>query len=85
MQPENEYAGIDTPQPGDPGWDIDQWDEQVTEPLPVVRVIPPAPGRVVLACRCGRGLDLADMQRKKRRPTQDPMTIQPIVCPECTT
>lgn len=32
----NEYTGIDTPQPGDPGWDIDQWDAQITEPLPVV-------------------------------------------------
>lgn len=81
MNPEpNDYAGRDYPIEGDPGWDIDQWDAQITEPL---RVIPPAPGRVVLACRCGRALDLADMQRKKRRPTQDPMTIQPIVCSEC--
>ncbi|OJY47639.1 hypothetical protein [Pseudonocardia sp. 73-21] len=33
---DGDFAGLDTPQPGDPGWDIDQWDAQITEPLPVV-------------------------------------------------
>lgn len=81
MSPEqSDYAGRDYPIEGDPGHDIDQWDEQITAPIQA-----PPPGMAVLACHCGRVLSASDMRRKKRRPTQSHLMIQPIVCPECAT
>lgn len=42
----------------------------------------PKPGRTVLACRCGKALDLAEMCRLPR--SQGNHTpVQPIVCPDC--
>lgn len=50
-----------------------------------VRIQAPPRGTALLACRCGRVLDDRDMRRKKRRPTQSHLLIQPITCPECAT
>jgi hypothetical protein len=43
---------------------------------------PPRPGRTVLACRCGKALDLADMRRLPRT-LGDNVVVRPIVCAGC--
>ncbi len=50
------------------------------------RVVAPPRGRAVLACRCGRMLDLVDMHRPPQRslPGERAGTaIDPILCAHC--
>lgn len=50
------------------------------------QVVAPPPGRAVLACRCGRMLDLVDMHRPPQRdgPGKRAGTaIDPILCARC--
>jgi hypothetical protein len=55
--------------------------------LPEWRIDPPRPGVHVLACRCGRALDAADMHRAGTglAGPNDPdcLTIRRITCAEC--
>jgi hypothetical protein len=49
-------------------------------------IIPPPPGCAVLACACGKMLDLADMTRPRRSLDQDNRNgtyIDPICCRRC--
>ena len=55
---------------------------------PIERVVPPLPGRSVLACGCGVMLDLADL-RRPRQPRESQQAaghgirIEPICCQRC--
>lgn len=49
-------------------------------------MIGPPPGRAVLACRCGRMLDFADMHRSPQRfghTQRAGNVIEPILCSHC--
>lgn len=49
-------------------------------------VVAPPPGRAVLACRCGRMLDLVDMHRPPQRDVpggRAGTAIDPILCARC--
>lgn len=49
-------------------------------------IVPPPPGCAVLACACGKMLDLADMTRPRRSVDQDSRNgahIDPICCRRC--
>lgn len=45
-------------------------------------IAPPKPGVAVLACRCGKVLDLADMHREPRLQGHS-TPVRPIVCVDC--
>lgn len=47
-------------------------------------ITPPAPGRTVLACRCGTALDAAQMRRRTHAPqTGQSIRIDRITCTRC--
>jgi hypothetical protein len=49
-----------------------------------IRIRPPAPGAAVLACRCGRILDGADMRRVRQPRAEGSMpAIERIACAPC--
>lgn len=57
------------------------------ESPPTWGIVPPQPRRLVLACRCGNGLDLVDMHRARfdnyfDRPRSG-FRIEPIRCRHC--
>lgn len=57
--------------------------DQLTPDDHTVVIRRPFPGIAVLACRCGRALDTADMRRRRRGPFQQLEQLQPIVCEDC--
>lgn len=56
---------------------------------PTIEIVPPPPGRMVLACRCGAMLDLAELHRQRSGGDPDSprsgFRIDPIRCRACAT
>lgn len=58
------------------------------EPAPTAGLVPPLPGAMVLACRCGTVLDLAEMMHRVRcgnapGTPRSGFRIEPIRCRRC--
>lgn len=67
------------------GWDGPVEDGPVGSAPDNIRILPPLPGQTVLACRCGRALDLRHMWRAipSRETAQSSTVIHRITCGNC--